>query len=106
MPDEKLEELKVDEQLEITEDTDDLSEEITEEVNVLDLVDNAGSDAHITFPQPEKVVVRKFPVNLVLIIISLAISIAALVFSLAKTDLTIGQGELFVESGVINEKSA
>ncbi|MCL2071037.1 MAG: hypothetical protein FWH07_02250 [Oscillospiraceae bacterium] len=81
----------------IADEVDSVSEpeEITEEVDVVELAEQAI--------QPELVVSRNSPLALILAIVSIAIALAALIFSVIKTELTIGQGELFVESGVVNE---
>lgn len=43
------------------------------------------------------------PVLIVLSVLAIAVSVAALIFSISKTNLVIGQGELYVQGGVVNE---
>jgi len=105
------EQLKIEEKVEIEEPITELPEESSTEdvvgeievVNVEKLIteEDAGHDV-LGVPQEEPTK-PKLPLTLILTITSLAIAIAALIFSIAKTDLKIGQGELYVQSGVVNE---
>jgi hypothetical protein len=91
------------------------TEEAVEEVNVIDLIQeevgrklnevvNAQetqiAEAAVEIAKPVKQILNR---GLIIVAVTFVIAIAALIFSIAKTDLTIGQGELFVESGIVNE---
>ena len=82
-------------------DINDISDINVEEVNVEALA--AAEEEEESESQPEIVVSRKIPYNLIISISALVIALVAFIFSMVKTELTIGQGKLIVEGGIVNE---
>jgi hypothetical protein len=90
----------------------EIQEEVVE-VNVEELVrelESQHGEVATRFVKFEEIVSQssevdklKFKINFILASICIAVAVAALIVSLAKTELTIGQGELYVEGGVVNE---
>ncbi|MCL1788781.1 MAG: hypothetical protein FWG33_00300 [Oscillospiraceae bacterium] len=81
-----------------------IEDEIVEEVNIAALVAEEESEIPSeTAANPPETVKRKISFGLIFALAAVVIATAALIFSLAKTDLTIGQGELFVQGGIVNE---
>jgi hypothetical protein len=104
-----MDELKLNEVVET--ETGQKETEQAVKINVRDLFDeyNEYKDEERGFPEKSgkspKSEKNWFSKNYQVVISALALllSIAALIISFAKTDLAIGQGELYVKSGIVNE---